>query len=80
MQNYLKCLYQKANNVNSLWSKITAEAPQVSVLVPLAFQKFFKNVCIFPNTAHKMKIWLHLLKKSLIENIIFCAVKRNGFK
>ena len=80
MQNYLKCLYQKANNVNSLWSKITAEAPQVSVLVPFAFQNFFKNVCIFPNTAYKMKIWLHLLKKCLMENIIFCAVKRNGFK
>ena len=27
----------------------------------------------------KLRIWSHLLKKSLIENFIFCAVKMKNF-
>ena len=34
---------------------------------------------LIANSAEKVQIWSHLLKKSLIENFIFCVVKRMTF-
>ena len=31
--------------------------------------------CKFDQIRRKLRIWSHLLKKSLMENFIFCAVK-----
>ena len=39
--------------------------------------KYFFSKC--DQTRRKLRIWSHLLKKSLLENFIFCAVQ-NGFQ
>ena len=50
---------------NVFGSKLTAQKMKFSI-------RDFVSKCV--QIRRKLRIWLHLLKKSLMENFIFCAV------
>ena len=43
------------------------------IFTKISFQNQLSEA--FSNTAQQTAVWSHLLKKSLMENFIFCAVK-----
>ena len=45
-------------------------------ILKLSIKDFFSK---FGQIRRKLRIWSHLLKKSLMENFTFCAVKRETF-
>ena len=55
--------------VNDYWQSFFCENSRMCLAV-----NYFRNKASFMNICSFQRIWSHLLKKSLMENFIFCAV------
>ena len=69
MKYSLRKVCQNAGFRQPVSSRITAQKIKFSI-------KYFFSKC--DQICRKQRVWSHLLKKSLMENLIFCAVKNCG--
>ena len=61
------------NDTYSSWAEILFGLPNTAQKMKFSIKNFFSKC---DQIRRKLRIWSHLLKKSLMKNFAFCAVKR----
>ena len=77
---YLRIVFWEIHESSKMWSMLLLKTPQkykAHKVSHWAYSRFFRSLRI--SLGSVTAVWSHLLKKSLIQNFIFCTVKVSHF-